>query len=180
VAYYRTPAKYRGRTLVWRPLRQSVVFGFPRAVLTFDYGPPFTEAEIVLVGFTLTITLTGTTWVTAGATFDAERQNIINGIDSDGSAPAGWDAVVKAGLVVTDVVRTSDTVVTIVIPAFGAYNIAATETITVTVPATAVVATTTIIATPTFSVTAVGAAIGPFIGGHLVKHGILAGRLVGV
>jgi hypothetical protein len=49
------------------------------------------------------------------------------------------------------VVRTSDTVVTITLPAFGTYNITAGETITVTVPATAVTGDA-IVATPTFDI----------------------------
>ena len=71
------------------------------------------ESEIVTGGETIIITLTGDTWVAAGATFDAQRQNIIDGMDSAQVEAAGWDAVVKAGLGVSAVVRTSDTVVTI-------------------------------------------------------------------
>jgi hypothetical protein len=63
------------------------------------------ETEIRTGGSTLVLTLTGDTWVAAGAAFDAERQNIIDGLDSAQAEAAGWDAVVKAGLAVTDVVR---------------------------------------------------------------------------
>ena len=56
----------------------------------------------------------------------------------------------KAGLAVTDVVRTSNTVVTVTLPAFASYDITAAETITATVPASAVTSASTIIATPTF------------------------------
>ena len=85
--------------------------------------------------------------------FEDARQAIINGMDSAQSEGTGWDAVVKAGLAVTTVVRTSSTVVTVTLSAFGTYAITADETITVTVPASAVTAAGAIVATPTFAVT---------------------------
>jgi hypothetical protein len=131
------------------------------ADVTGTAGDGTTEVLIVAGGQTIIITLTNDTWVASGATFNAQRQNIIDGIDSAQAEAAGWDAVVKAGLAVTDVVRTSDTVVTITLPAFGSYNITASETITVTVPGTAVTSASPIVATPTFLVAA-GRAIPPF------------------
>ena len=112
------------------------------------------ETDIRAGGSTIILTLTGDTWVAAGAAFDAQRQNIIDGLDSAQAEAAGWDAVVKAGLAVTDVVRTSDTVVTVTLPAFAGYDITATETITATIPATAVAGGSAIVAAPTFDVTA--------------------------
>lgn len=97
------------------------------------------QGNIVAGGKTIILTLSATTWVTAGATFDAQRQNIINGLDSNKSEATGWDAVVKAGLAVTSVVRTSNSVVTITLPAFATYNITEQEYITFTCPATATV-----------------------------------------
>ena len=90
----------------------------------------------------------------AGATFDAERQAVIDGLDSAQAEAAGWDAVVQAGLAVTAVVRISDTVVTITLSAVASYDITAQETITATVPATALVLTgSAVVASPTFNVT---------------------------
>lgn len=112
------------------------------------------ESEIVTGGDTIIITLTGDTWVAAGATFDAQRQNIIDGLDSAQSEAAGWNVEVRDKEVVGAVVRTSDTVVTVTLTAAAAYVITADETITVTVPATALVTSVSaIIATPTFDVT---------------------------
>lgn len=128
----------------------------PSAAVTGTITPTATEADIVTGGKTIIITLTNDTWVTAGATFDAQRANIAAGVDSAQSEGTGWNAVVKAGIDVGDVVRTSDTVVTITLDAEATYNITATETITVTVPSTAVTGATEIVATPTFTVTAVG------------------------
>lgn len=102
-------------------------------------------------GKTIVITLTGDTWVASGATFDAQRQNIINGLTAGNSTANGWNEVVKAGLPVTAVVRTSNTVVTITLPAFATYAPAATQTITVTVPSTAVSLAAAIVATPTIT-----------------------------
>ena len=105
--------------------------------------------------------IAGDTWccvayvIRAPATtaFEDARQAIIDGMDSAQSEAAGWDAVVKAGLAVTTVVRTSSTVVTVTLSAFGSYAITANETITVTVPASAVTAAGALTATPTFVVT---------------------------
>lgn len=119
-----------------------------------------TEADVVTGGKTVILTLTGDTWVTTGATFDAQRQNIINGMDSAQAEATGWDAEVKAKIAVTDVVQTSSTVVTITLDAEAAYNITATETITVTVPSTATTLNAgAIVATPTFAITAMGGGV---------------------
>ena len=56
------------------------------------------EQDIRSGGSTIILTLTDDTWVAAGAAFDAQRQNIIDGLDSTQAEAAGWDAVVKAGL----------------------------------------------------------------------------------
>ena len=130
----------------------------PSAAITGTLTPSATEAQIVSGSETMIITLTNDTWVAAGGTFDAQRQNIINDLTSAGGEPAGWNAVVQAGLAVTDVVRTNNTVVTVTLPAFASYNVTVAETITVTVPATAVAGGSAIVATPTFDVTAVAPA----------------------
>ena len=112
-----------------------------------------TEANIVSGGRTIILTLTGDTWVTAGATFDGQRQNIINGLTSAQSELLGWNNVVKAAQGVGGVVRTSNTVVTITLDAQATYNITANETITVTIPATALTGAVALVATPTFTIT---------------------------
>ena len=118
-----------------------------------------TESEVVSGGKTIVITLSGDEWVAEGATFDAQRQNIIDGMDSAQAEAAGWDAVVKALLPVTAVVRTNATTVTITLTDFDgdpytAFGITANETVTVTIPATAVVGAVEIVATPTFQISA--------------------------
>lgn len=127
------------------------------AALTGTITSSATETDIVNGGKTIILTLTGDTWVASGATFDGQRQNIIDGIDSAQSEATGWDAEVKANMAVTEVVRTSDTVVTITLAAQAAYNITATETITATIPATALTGNAALVASPTFTITAVSA-----------------------
>lgn len=122
----------------------------PVATLTGTFADNALEAEIVTGGQTLIITVTNDTWVAAGATFNAQRQAIINGIDSAQSETYGWDAEVKAKEVVTAVVRTNATTVTVTFTAAAAYDISANETVTTTIPAAALVTSgSTVVATPT-------------------------------
>src|SRR6185436_15212654 len=149
---YVSPPHHRRRRRRWIPtLSRS-------AAITGTATVGITEADVVAGGKTIVITLTNATWVAAGATFNAQRQNIINGIDSAQSEPTGWDAVVKAGQTVAGVVRTSATVVTITLDAFPTYDITAQETITVTVPASATVEGFPITGSPSFLVNALGVA----------------------
>lgn len=111
---------------------------------------PTQESNIVAGGKTIILTLTGDTWVAAGATFDAQRANIIAGLTASASPTNGWNLVVKPGLAVTTVVRTNATTVTITLSAQGTYSISDFETITVTIPSTALVGAVAIVATPNF------------------------------
>ena len=129
MALYRDALLYR-KSQVYRPASTT-------CALTGTVAASITEADIVTGGKTIILTLTGDTWVAAGAAFDAQRQNIIDGMTSAQAEANGWNAVVKATEAVTAVVRTSDTVVTTTLSAFASYDITATETVTVTVPSTA-------------------------------------------
>lgn len=84
--------------------------------------------------------------------FENARQAFINGFDSAQSESGGWDAKVKAAAAVTEVVRTSDTVVTWTVAARADYNITAQETITGTIPASILTGNAAINATPTFTI----------------------------
>lgn len=114
-----------------------------------------TQSDIIAGGKTLILTLTGDTWVASGATFDAQRQAIINGVTSAQSEAFGWNAIPKTQQSVAGVVRTSDTIVTITWDAFATYDISTVETITVTIPSSALTGGVAIVATPTFSITPV-------------------------
>ncbi len=86
--------------------------------------------------------------------FAEVRQAIIDGLDSAGAETLGWNNEVRDALDVSTVVRTSDTVVTVTLPAFANYDITANETITATVPASALAkSTSAVIASPTFTIT---------------------------
>ena len=131
---------------------RGYTLGVPPASAAIS-GGPFSEAQIVAGGQIITITLTNDTWVSAG--FDAQRQNILNGLTSAQSEATGWNAEVRDKEVVTAVVRTSDTLVTITLSAATGYDITLDETITVTVPATAITGTVALVGTPTVRVTVI-------------------------
>lgn len=100
---------------------------------------------------TLILTLTGDTFVAAGATFDAQRQAIIDGIVAGSSPTWGWNNTL-ASVPVTAVVRTSDTVCTITLPALAGYQSDSDETLTITIPAAAVTLAAAIVATETVTI----------------------------
>ena len=112
------------------------------------------ETLIRSTGGTLVLTLTDDTWDATVGADNAITTALIAGLDGDGVDATDWNDVVQAGLTFSDVARTSETVVTITLPAFAGYDITADETITVTIPASALVqATSAVLASPTFDVT---------------------------
>lgn len=112
------------------------------------------EASVVAGGAKTVLEITNDTWAAAGAAFNAQRQAIIDGLDSAQSETTGWNAEVRDKEVVGAVVRTSNTVVTITWTAAPTYDITADETITATVPAAALVTSAIdVVATPKFDVT---------------------------
>jgi hypothetical protein len=141
---------------VWGDIWNPVWSGSEASIasLTGTALPVLSEAQVVAGGKTIVITLSGDTWVAAGATFDAQRQAIINGLDSDQAYVAGWNAEVRNNMAVTTVVRTSATVVTITLPLSVNYATDGPETITVTVPASALTSAVEAVATPTIGITA--------------------------
>jgi hypothetical protein len=108
-----------------------------------------TEGQVETGGRTIIATATGDTWQPAGAAFDAQRQAIINGFSAPTSPPFGWNTQVRDNIPVTSVVRTSDNVVTITLPAAPDYAVDASEFVTGTLPGSALVlATGDVVATP--------------------------------
>lgn len=145
--------------------------GFLSVIIAFISGTAkgrFTEQAVIAGGKTIILTLSGDTWVAVGATFNAQRANIINGLDSAQSEATGWNAEVRDKEVVTAVVRTSDTVVTITLSVAAAYDITSSETITVTIPATALTAAAEIVAASNIFVT---------IGAQLSSFGVRGARI---
>lgn len=130
------------------------------AVITGTTVPSATEVEMVTGSETTILTLTNDTFVTAGATFDAQRQAIIDGVTAAATPTNGWNNEVRDNAAVTSVVRTSSTVVTITWAAQAGYDIASNETITVTIPASALVTSVSaVVASPTFTISAEGTGI---------------------
>ena len=139
----------RGADSVWD--RGAYEFG-ASAALTGTLSDNANESDIVTGGQTLIITLTGNTWDANVGSDHQDTVDLIAGLDSGGAEAAGWDAVVKANLVYTDITRDSDTQVTILLGAEATYSITATETITVTIPASCLTNAVEIVATQTFNI----------------------------
>lgn len=93
------------------------------------------ESEIVTGSETLIITLTGDTWAATIGADNAITDALIAGITGDDGGANGWDD--EVAILFGVVTRTSDTVVTIVLPAAASYAVAADEDVTVALPASA-------------------------------------------
>jgi hypothetical protein len=134
----------------------TVTHSTPSAAITGTVGGGATEAFVRDGGGTIIITLTDATWAAAGGTFDAQRQNIIDGLDSAQSETHGWNNEVRDTMSVTSVVRTSATIATVTLVAADVadYRVDSAETITATVPASAISISDAMTATPTIPITA--------------------------
>lgn len=129
------PARHIGHH---RPAATGIgVYRDPLAAITGTFLTTPTEQEALTGTQTIIITLTNGEWV-ATADFNAERQGIIDGLDSAQSESTGWNTLIRDALAVTAVVRTSDTVVTVTMANAPLYHITADETITFTIPPTSI------------------------------------------
>jgi len=110
-------------------------------VIHGDNSASIGDAQIIQSGGeTIVLDLWGTHWVDAGATFDAQRQNIINGLTGSlGAGSTNWNTSVRDDMNVSEVVRTSDSRVTITLLPHVLYNPSTpTETISITIPGSAI------------------------------------------
>jgi hypothetical protein len=97
-------------------------------------------------------------------TFDASRASIAALVDSAQAEATGWDAVVKVGIDVGDVARTSDAAATITLDAEAGYDITAQETVTPVAPWGATMGTlANVTGSPAFTVDFVGGGGGPVV-----------------
>ncbi len=127
-----------------------------KVTVSINGSDSIAEQEIRENENVITLTLTGTQWVDAGPNFDAIRQDIINGFVSEQAETSGWNVEVRDSLDVTNVVRTSDLIVTITIPLKANYDITRQEIITVTVPNSSLnTSASSIISVPIISIDAV-------------------------
>jgi hypothetical protein len=120
--------------------------GYRTASIAGTAMPGVSDGDVISGGKTLLLTLEGDSWVATGSPFNAVRQDIISGIKASisGVAPYvapvnGWNNEVLTELGPDDLVRTSDTVVTVTLPAVSGYSVAKSETIEVEIPPSALV-----------------------------------------
>lgn len=123
----------------------------PAATVSGTVTGTWYESHVVSGVDTLILTLTGTQWPAAGATFDARRAEIRDSFVAATSPANGWNAL-RSTIPVTAVVRTSNQVCTITLPALGSYSIASNESILCTLPPAVTVAGVPIVATPVLTV----------------------------
>ncbi len=109
------------------------------------------EADIVTGGETLILTLTNGEWDLLLGGDNALTTALIAGITGDDGGATGWDD--EVAILHGTVVRTSDTVVTITLPASAAYAILVDEDISVVVPASVVPIADVALAVKTFTIT---------------------------
>ena len=86
-----------------------------------------------------------------GSLFAYQRGPFINGVSSATNETSTWNTV-RANIPLSTVVRTSDTVATVTLPALSSYANTSTETLTVTAPAAILTGATPIVGSPTFDI----------------------------
>lgn len=131
-----------------------------------------TETNIVTGGKTIVLTLSKATWLAADGTdntFNNDYKSgtidsLFDGMVADGSQGAEWGKVVtdlkagKSGTDINAVKRTSNTVLTITLPAETTFDISANQNISVTIPKALVIDTlgvtssVDVLASPTFRI----------------------------
>lgn len=109
------------------------------------------EADIVAGAKTIILDLTDATWI-GSAAFGTVQDDIIAAITSTGNEATGWNAVRGTIDATSAVVRSSDTRVTITLPALVAYEIEANEVLSFRAPAAATSVSNTLLAPETATV----------------------------
>ena len=137
-----------GEVILYLHTRPSSVAS---AALTGTAGNGVTVAELITGGQTLIITLTNAIFA-RGTVFNAARQAIIDGCIGDGDEEFGWNNYVREEIDVANVVRTSDTVVTITLDAAALTALASPEAVTITLPAVATNRAAALGVTPAFTI----------------------------
>lgn len=148
-----------GKDAEWRQQVQWGYSGIPVTVIVtaaVTGDTTILESEVVTGSKQIIVTLTNDTWAATLGADNAVTDAFIAGFDSDGAEAGGWNATVRdAALAFGDITRDSDTQVTVVLPAVGAYSIDSDETVTITLDASTLVTSgSDVTATPTFSITA--------------------------
>jgi len=146
---YDTPGTYR------RYMRATATGNFPIWGNKDCVGTVSSVTVKEITVPSIAIQLHNDTWVAEiwDTITDATDTALIAGLDSGGAEAGGWDAVVKAGMIYSNVFQVSSTLVWIMIPPFSVFAIDDNEAVTVTIPAAALTTSTDpVVATPAFTV----------------------------
>ena len=76
-------------------------------------------------------------WANSVGRFGSTTSQLLAGIRSGQSEAMGWNAIISAGLVPTDLRRLDATHLIVHVPQFAAYEISEPETVTLSIPANA-------------------------------------------
>ncbi len=132
-----------------------------------------TEESVVAGGDTVIITVSGDTWEATLGADNAITTAFLAAITGDDAGANGWDD--EVALVHGNLVRDSDTQVTLTIPASASYAVAADETVTVSPPASSLTKGFVAPAVQTFDVTA---DVSIALTGTAVAGGVLESEIV--
>jgi hypothetical protein len=147
--------------------------------ITGTSASPTSEATIVAGGNTIIYTLTNDTWVYDIATNSAKYNLLFDNLalTSGGSGEASqWANVITALKSAGTIVRTSDTVVTITLPAVPTYHITAAQTITPAIPSSLVGGGVSPVLSSTCTIYPVSAAVsGTVVSAATVQDNIVSG-----
>jgi len=142
------------------------------------------ESDIVGGGKTIILTLTNDTWASDIASDQTKREDLLDGFVAGGLEAAQWNNVITAAKTAalanpaSVIVRTSDKIVTIILPATAAYHITADQTVSVLIPATdLIVASADVTPSPaSFKISQLAATIsGTIISTFTSKESIVSG-----
>lgn len=125
-----------------------------------------TEADIAAGGKTIVITLTGDVWALDVATDSTKRNNLLDRLTATGtnSDETKWTAALgsfktSANSNSTVVVRSSDTVVTITLPAYTGFELSGDLIVSLNIPKEVLTTASTSITTSSFTVSAITAVL---------------------
>lgn len=129
---------HRKTKLLGQALEDDRVFAVGHATLSGTAVPSLTEAQMVAGGRTIVLTLHGHVWQPAGSSFDSSRALILSSLLSAQSELHGWNNELNT-IALSAVVRTSNDVVTITLPAMPGYSVTANESLSCSISYFAVV-----------------------------------------
>eukprot|EP00163_Fabomonas_tropica_P034660 TRINITY_DN96_c0_g1_i7.p1 TRINITY_DN96_c0_g1~~TRINITY_DN96_c0_g1_i7.p1 ORF type:complete len:4713 (-),score=554.72 TRINITY_DN96_c0_g1_i7:428-12508(-) len=111
-----------------------------------------TETNVISGGNFITLELIGDTWVPTVGNDNPITTALLQGLTSSTSSSHGWNSVIRPALTHANVVRVSNRVVNITLPAFPYYAIAADEVVSALIPSTSLSEGAAIAATPSFTI----------------------------